>query len=86
MVHHGPEIAPAFTMLVIMFVAFTVLLATVIEILAFCKIFSKACYCWAFGLLALVPFGVLIMILILAFADWPISRELRTIKPQTPGR
>ncbi len=85
MVHHGPDFAPAFVGLFTIFVIVAVLLVTVIEILAFCKIFSKAGYCWAFGLLGLVPFGVLVMILILAFADWPISRELRTLKPPVPG-
>ena len=85
MVHHGPDIAPAVGVALLIFAAFIGLIVTVITILAFCKIFSKAGYCWAFGLLALVPFGTLIMILILAFADWPIRRELRTLKPQTPG-
>ena len=85
MTHHGPDIAPVFTILVIMIVAFVGLVMLAIYILAFCKIFSKAGYCWAFGLLTLVPFGALIMLLVLAFADWPIRRELRALKPQTPG-
>ena len=84
--HHGPDIPPAFALIFIVFAVLVGLIVLAIEILAFCKIFSKAGYCWAFGLLALVPFGALIMLLILAFADWPIRRELRTLKPQTPGR
>ena len=83
--HNGPDIAPAVGAMFMMFAIFVGLIFVVIEILAFCKIFSKAGYCWAFGLLTLVPFGTLIMILILAFADWPIHRELRTLKPHTPG-
>ena len=82
--HQGPDIAPAFAGLLTLLVIFVALIVIVIQILAFCKIFSKAGYCWAFGLLTLVPFGALIMILILAFADWPICRELRTLKPPTP--
>jgi Na+-driven multidrug efflux pump len=82
---HGPDIAPAVGVMFLMFAVFVGLIVTAITILAFCKIFSKAGYCWAFGLLALVPFGVLVMVLILAFADWPIHRELRTLKPQTLG-
>jgi hypothetical protein len=82
---HGPDIAPAFAAMLMMLAIFVGLIVIVIEILAFCKIFSKAGYCWAFGLLTLVPFGTLTMILILAFADWPIRGELRTLKPQTPG-
>ncbi|MHC4510651.1 MAG: hypothetical protein ACYTAO_17135 [Planctomycetota bacterium] len=81
--HHGPDIAPVFTLIVILLAGFVALIVLAIHILAFCKIFSKAGYCWAFGLLALVPFGILIMVLILAFSDWPIRRELRALKPQT---
>ena len=84
--HQGPDIAPAIGMMFVLFAAFIGLIVTVITILAFCKIFSKAGYSWAFGLLALVPFGGLIMILILAFSDWPICREIRSLKSQTPGR
>ena len=86
MVHHGPDIAPAVGVALLIFAAFIGLVITLITILGFCKIFSKAGYCWAFGLLALVPFGALIMLLILAFTDWPICRELRSLKSQTPGR
>jgi ATP/ADP translocase len=83
--HHGPDIAPAFGLIFAAFAILVGFIVLVISILAFCKIFSKAGYCWAFGLLALVPFGTLIMILILAFADWPIQKELRSLKPQTLG-
>ena len=82
---HGPDIAPAVGAAVMMFAIVIGLIVIVIEILAFCKIFSKAGYCWAFGLLTLVPFGTLILLLVLAFADWPICREMRALKPQTPG-
>ena len=82
---HGPDIAPVFAIMLIMLAVLVGLIVIAIEILAFCKIFSKAGYCWAFGLLTLVPFRTLIMLLILAFADWPIRREMHTLKPQTPG-
>ena len=83
--HHGADIAPVVGGILVMFGIFVGLIILVIEILAFCKIFSKAGYSWAFGLLTLVPFGTVIMILILAFSDWPIHKELRTLKPHTPG-
>ena len=35
------------------------------------RIFSKAGYSGALGLLMLVPFGCLIMLCILAFSQWP---------------
>jgi hypothetical protein len=50
--------------------------------LIFCKIFSKAGYCWALGLLMLVPIANIIMPFVLAFGDWPIQRELRSLKQQ----
>jgi len=84
--HHGSDMPPIFVMIILAFAIFVGLIVLAIEILAFCRIFSRAGYCWAFGLLALVPFGTLIMLLILAFADWPIRRELRALKSQTPGR
>jgi hypothetical protein len=50
--------------------------------LIFCKIFSKAGYCWALGLLMLVPIANIIMPFVLAFADWPIQKKLRLLKQQ----
>lgn len=41
------------------------------------KIFSKAGYSGAMGLLMAVPFVNFIMLLILAFGDWPVQKELR---------
>ena len=45
-----------------------------------CKIFSKAGYHWAMGLLMFVPIANLIMMCILAFGQWPIHRELEALK------
>lgn len=83
--HHNPDIAPVFSIVLMTLIFFVALIVLAIHILTFCKIFSKAGYCWAFGLLTLVPFGILIMLLILAFSDWPIQRELRALKPQVSG-
>ena len=54
----------------------------VITIIAYCKIFSKAGYSWAMGLLMLVPIANLIVMLVLAFGDWPILKEIRALKTQ----
>ena len=77
-----PDMAPVFVMLLITFMFFAALIATAIKILIFCKIFSKAGYSWALGLLILVPIANIIMAFFLAFADWPIRRELRLLKQQ----
>ena len=79
---HYSEAAPVF---VVIFVAFGILMGLIVAIitaLIFCKIFSKAGYCWALGLLMLVPIANIIMPFVLAFGDWPIQKELRLLKQQ----
>jgi hypothetical protein len=49
---------------------------------AYCKIFAKAGYSWALGLLMLVPVANIIMPFVLAFSDWPIQKQLRLLKQQ----
>ena len=74
----GPEAA---LMLIPIVIGIMVLLvAMIIIVVALCKIFSKAGYCWALGLLMLVPIANLVMFLVLAFSDWPILKELRALK------
>jgi hypothetical protein len=63
-------------------VAFVVLVAVAIKLLICCKIFSKAGYSWALGLLMLIPIVNIIMAFFLAFADWPVQKELRRLKQQ----
>jgi len=52
----------------------------ILGIIIWWKIFSKAGYSGALGLLMLVPIANLIMLLILAFGTWPIHRELAHLK------
>ena len=71
------------------FICFVFLLAFAVNILyviAFCKIFQKAGFNWALGLLMLVPIANLIMPFVLGFGDWPIEKELRALKqkPKNP--
>ena len=83
MVHvsHSTQAAPGFLiLLLIMFGLFFGLIAAAIKALIFCKIFSKAGYSWALGLLILVPIANIIMAFYLAFADWPVQKELRKLK------
>jgi uncharacterized membrane protein YhaH (DUF805 family) len=77
-----PELAPILIVLIIFFTTFCALVVTVIKVLIFCKVFSKAGYSWALGLLMLVPIANIIMAFFLAFADWPVCRELRKLKQQ----
>jgi len=54
------------------------------------RIFSKAGYSGALGLLVLVPFGQFILLCILAFGRWPTLRDLENLKrlqgPPRPKR
>jgi hypothetical protein len=72
--------APVFGAIFTIFMIFFVFIITIIQILAFCKIFSKAGFSWALGLLMLVPIANIVMFLYLAFAEWPIQRELCSYK------
>ena len=86
MVYEGPvsccpDAAPLFVMLLVMiFAIFISLIVTAIKLLIFCKIFSKAGYSWALGLLMIIPIANIIMAFYLAFADWPVQKELRQLR------
>ena len=79
---HCSEAAPVFVMIFVALVILMCLIVAVIKALIFCKIFSKAGYCWALGLLMLVPIANIIMPFVLAFGDWPIQKEMRLLKQQ----
>jgi len=74
--------APVFMLFLGLFILFVVLVVTIIKVLVYCKIFSNAGYSWALGLLMFVPIANIIMLFVLAFADWPIRKELRLLKQQ----
>ena len=67
-------------LILIIFIAFIVLVFTAIKVFSFCRIFSRMGYSWAFGLLMLVPLSEVVIPLILALIDWPVSKELRLLK------
>ena len=80
---HGPDAIPAFALMtLIIFAILVALIVTAIMILIYCKVFSKAGYSWALGLLMLVPIANIIMPFVLAFGDWPIQKELRSLRHQ----
>lgn len=78
---HGPEVGPLTIVLALLF-AFVFLVVVAIKLLICCKIFSKAGYSWALGLLMLIPIVNIIMAFFLAFANWPVQKELRRLKQQ----
>jgi hypothetical protein len=70
-------------MLILMLVVLAMLALTVI---IWWRIFAKAGWSGALGLLMLIPLANLVMLLILAFAKWPIQREVETLKAISSGQ
>jgi uncharacterized membrane protein YhaH (DUF805 family) len=60
-----------------LFFTIFILLFIVLQIVIGWKIASKAGYSGALSLLLFVPFVNFIIILIFAFAEWPIQKQLR---------
>lgn len=75
-------VGPVVVMIVAIFLLATCLALLVIKAVVYCKIFHKAGYCWALGLLMLVPIACIIMPFILAFGRWPIEKELEQLRHQ----
>jgi uncharacterized membrane protein len=80
--HRPADFEPVFVVLLIAFISFMVLTISLIKVLIWCKIFSKAGYSWALGLLTLLPIVDIIMYFFLAFSNWPVRRELQQLKQQ----
>jgi hypothetical protein len=79
---NGLEASPVLFLMFSIFIFFLLLIVLIIKAVIYCKVFSKAGYCWALGLLMFVPIVNIIMPFVLAFADWPIHKELRSLKQQ----
>ena len=79
----GPEaVAPVFAIVMLLIYLLIIVTSTVIALIIWCKLFSKAGYHWALGLLILVPIANIVVPFYLAFADWPILKELRQLRQQ----
>ena len=76
----SPDVAPMIAGVIVIIAVLVGLLVTALQILIYCKIFSKAGFSWALGLLVLVPIANIIIFFYLAFADWPVQKELRSLK------
>lgn len=56
------------------------LISTIISLVIWWKIFSKAGYSGVLSLLMLIPLVNLFMMLYLAFSTWPLEEELRRLR------
>ena len=68
--------------ILILFITFIVLTVTVIKVFSFCRIFSKAGYSWAFGLIMLLPLAEIVIPLVLALIEWPVCKEFSLFKQE----
>ncbi|MBN1391493.1 MAG: hypothetical protein JW947_01670 [Sedimentisphaerales bacterium] len=80
MTQEWSDVGPVIAILIVFVVAFVTLAIVAVKLLICCKIFSNAGYSWAMGLLMLIPIVNIIMAFYLAFADWPVRRELRSLQ------
>jgi hypothetical protein len=58
------------------------LVAIIFAVVIYWRIFAKAGYSGALGLLMFVPIVNIIMLCILAFGEWPIYKELNYLRQQ----
>jgi hypothetical protein len=78
--NNGFPVTQAAPLIGMCFVLFIYLMIAVLFVVVYCKIYSKAGYPWAMGLLMLIPIVNIVMMLILAFSEWPIQRQLRQLQ------
>ena len=73
-------------LLIAFFVFLVVAAAIIIKAVICCRIFFKAGYHWALGLLMIVPIANIIMSFYLAFAKWPIEKDIQQLRQQLNTR
>ena len=69
----------------IMISAIISLALIVFAVIIYWKIFSKAGYSGAMGLLMFVPIANIVALCILAFGNWPIYQELNALRQRVGG-
>ena len=68
----GPEVA-------------AIVVLSLFVILPFWKIFSKAGFSGLMSIAMLIPLLNFVMLLFLAYSEWPILKELKALKQKTQG-
>jgi hypothetical protein len=69
-----------FNIIVMLFALLLGLFSLLFAIIVWWRICSKAGYSGVLGLLMLVPLANIILLLVLAFGNWPIEEELRRLR------
>ncbi|GAC1503601.1 MAG: hypothetical protein NVS1B14_09060 [Vulcanimicrobiaceae bacterium] len=63
-----------------------ILIVVVLSLVVYWRIATKAGYAGALSLLMFVPFVNLVMLLIFAFSEWPLEKEIRTLRSSGGAR
>lgn len=61
-----------------------VIIIVVLSIVIYWRIASKAGYPGAYSLLMLIPLVNLIVLILFAFTEWPVERELKAVRGGAP--
>ena len=65
---------------------FVIIAAVVLCVWAYWRIFAKAGYPGAMGILMVIPLLNVIMLFFLAFSEWPVLKELKALRERVPLR
>lgn len=82
----GSGALAAFTGVTLLVFTLIMVAAIVFSVIIYWKIFSKAGYSGALGLLMFVPIANIVVLCILAFGEWPIYRELNQLRQMAAAR
>src|SRR5215467_10541404 len=63
---------------------FVIIVAVVLSVWAYWRIFAKAGYPGAMGILMVIPLLNVIMLFFLAFSEWPVLKELKALRERVP--
>jgi heme/copper-type cytochrome/quinol oxidase subunit 2 len=63
---------------------FVIMVAVVLCVWAYWRIFTKAGYPGAMGIMMVIPFLNVIMLFFLAFSEWPVLKELKALRERVP--
>ncbi|MDB4895982.1 MAG: hypothetical protein JWN15_2244 [Firmicutes bacterium] len=73
----NPSLFPNFFAGMFVFSLIVAVVSALVLVLPFWMIFAKAGYPGAMSLLLLIPLVGFVVLLVIAFSDWPVLRELR---------
>jgi len=76
----SPDMAPIVAIFIVLLWLTIAIVSIGLTLLIWCRLFSRAGFHWAMGLLMLVPIANIIMPLYLAFAEWPVLRQLKALQ------